>query len=123
MRNGVEIWADGIKADGFGDDCVRGMKGMVKFEGRYLNTADFVGVFFPEDMESLIRKKNKQWKCKSGTWHDQLEKCNCPTAAEKELAKKRSEAIQKCGKCQNGWIQGETGVRPCDCVKDLINKI
>lgn len=119
MRNGVEIWADAEKADGFGDDCVKGMKGMVKFEGRYLNTADFVGVFFPDDMESLVRKKNKQWKCKHGTWHDMGEKCVCLTQEERDYNKKRTEAIEKCGKCQNGWIQGDNGMRPCDCIKNI----
>lgn len=121
MRNGVEIWAESEKAERFGNDCVRGLKGMVQFEGRFLNTADFVGIFTPDDMESLIRKKNKQWKCKHGTWHDFGEKCVCMSQEEKDYSKKRNEAIAKCDKCSNGWIQGEKGMRPCECVEN-INK-
>jgi hypothetical protein len=28
-------------------------------------------------MEDYTRRKNGQWKCKYGNWHDKGEKCNC----------------------------------------------
>lgn len=120
MRNGVEIWCDEEKADRFGADCVAGMKGVVKFEGRFINTADFVGIFYPADMNDLVRRKNKQWKCKSNNWHDMGEKCKCLSIQEEELKRKRDEAIRNCGKCQNGFITGEGNVvKYCECIKNL----
>lgn len=119
MRNGIEIWTDSKKAERFEQDWVHGLKGAVTFEGRTLNTADILGVFLPDDMEDLIRRKNKQWKCKHGEWHDIGEKCQCLSREEKDYSQKRKEAIEKCGKCQNGWIQGENGMKPCDCIKNI----
>ena len=120
MRNGIEVWADAEKADNFGGDCVNGFKGVVKFEGRFLNTADLIGVFFPIDMEDLIRRKNGQWKCKEGTWHDRAEKCACVSREEKDYQIKRKIAIDNCpNKCKEGWLQGENGMRVCDCVKNI----
>lgn len=119
MRNGVEVWTEAEKAERFEQDWVNGLKGAVRFEGRTLNTADILGVFLPGDMEDLIRRKNRQWKCRHGEWHDIGEKCQCVSAEEKEYARMRTEAIKKCGKCENGWVQGENGMRPCDCVKSI----
>lgn len=116
MRNGIEIWTDARKAEQFEQDWVHGLKGAVTFEKRTLNTADILGVFLPDDMEDLIRRKNKQWKCQHGNWHDRNEKCECISAETKALNEAINKAITECGKCNNGWINGENGVRRCDCV-------
>lgn len=117
MRNGIEIWTDADKASRFQKDWEsNAVRGAVGFEGRSLNTADLLGVFFPCDMEDLRRRKNFQWKCQHGTWHDRQEKCECVSSEQKELNDLLSRAIKECGKCNNGWITGERGVRRCDCV-------
>lgn len=36
--------------------------------------------------------------------------------ARRERVMARERAIKNCGKCKDGWIKTETGVRQCDCV-------
>lgn len=120
LRNGVEIWTDSDKAEKFGNDLVRGFKGVVKFEGRFINTADLIGVFFPTDMEDLTRRKNKQWKCRRGKWHDRESKCACLPKEQEKKKQKREEAITNCGKCKDGWITNKNNrVEKCECVINL----
>jgi len=120
VRGGIEIWTNETKAERFQRDWEAGLKGAVGFEGRTLNTADIMGVFYPEDIEDMARRKNRQWQCKYGNWHDWGEKCQCLPIEEQEYQKKRKEAIAKCGKCKDGWVQGENGMRVCECIKNII---
>lgn len=119
MRNGIQIWTDARKAEQFERDWRAGLKAAVGFEGRTLNTVDIIGVFMPEDMDDMTRRKNGQWLCQHGTWHDRGEKCACRPKEERELAERRAKAIKECGKCMNGWVQGENGMKPCECVKSI----
>ena len=75
MRNGVEIWLDSEKAERFGNDWTAGLKAVVKIEGRFLNTVDITGIYSPEDLENLTRRKNGEWQCKKGYWHAKFENC------------------------------------------------
>jgi len=119
MRNGIEVWLSKEGAEDFEKELHSGAKGFVPLKGRTVNTADILGVFPPEDMEDLIRRKNREWKCKQGNWHNLGEKCNCVSKEEKEYSEVREARIKECGKCTNGWEQGENGMRPCECVKEL----
>jgi len=119
MRNGIEVWLSKEGAEEFEQQLHAGAKGFVPLKGRTVNTVDILGVFFPNDMEDLTRRKNREWKCKHGTWHNTGEKCVCIPAEEKEYSEKRQALIEKCGKCKNGWILGDNGMKACDCVKDF----
>lgn len=78
MRNSVELWVDAEKAAKFQADWEgQQIKGAVGFEGRTLNTADIVGVFKPEDMEAVTRRKNGEWQDKKGRWLQKGDKV-CP---------------------------------------------
>jgi hypothetical protein len=83
MRNGIEIWVDSSKAERFQADWGAGLKGAVQFEGRTLNTADILGVFTPQDLAELTRRKNGEWCCKSGVWHQRNTKCDCQITDER----------------------------------------
>jgi len=121
MRNGVEVWVERKKAEQFESDWQKGMiRGAVGIEGRTVNTMDVIGVFAPEDMDSATRRKNGDWKCHAGTWHQRFEKCECPSKEVTELNEKISQAIKNCGKCDRGWVRGENGMRRCSCVAGLI---
>ena len=87
--------------------------------GRSINTADCTGVYLPEDMQDLTRRKNGQWKCKENYWHDKGIKCDCVNKQEKERLFKKAEAIAKCGKCSNGWIESNNAMTLCECIKSL----
>lgn len=122
-RTGVEIWVEKERAEKLQRilESISGTK-FILFEEETINTADIVGIFKANTMQELTRRKNGEWKCHSNTWHQKGEKCNCPSIEQKELSEKREKAIKECGKCQNGWVLVENGARPCDCVKNLINK-
>lgn len=96
MRNGVEIWVDLDKADQI-EQVLVDLKNhsFIRFEGRYINTADCSGVYLPEDMDDMKRRKNGQWKCKAGNWHDRFEDCVCLSVEEAEVKKKRDEDFYK----------------------------
>lgn len=121
LRNGVEIWTDSEKAERFQEDWTNGLvKGAVTFEGRSLNTADVIGVVLPIDMEELRRRKNGQWKCNSGKWHDRGEKCLCYASETLKLLEMRNKVIRDCGKCKNGYVNTPRGtVAFCDCVTNF----
>lgn len=84
MRNGVMIWIDedNVKKLEKVLQSITGHK-FVLFEEQTINTADVVGIFSPEAIEDLTRRKNGGWKCKKGNWHDKGEDCMCLSQEEK----------------------------------------
>lgn len=79
MRNGIEIWIpEGEKLEKF-QAILSNLKAhlFVEWEGRNMNTADLVGIFKPEDMEDMKRRKNGEWVCAKGTWHKKFQECDC----------------------------------------------
>jgi hypothetical protein len=87
LRNGVFIWLDEDKAE-----KIQAILGTLQNHlfmnvlGRSLNTADMIGVLEPGDIEDLTRRKNGEWQCKYGDWHQKFTKCECAhrIAAENE---------------------------------------
>jgi len=120
MRTGVEIWVEHERAVKLQNilSNITGSK-FILFEEETINTADIVGIFKAGTMQDLTRRKNGQWLCQNGTWHQRGDKCTCVSQEEREYQQKRTEAIKNCGKCSNGWTQGENGMRPCDCLKNI----
>ena len=103
MRNGVEIWIEASRAIKLMNLLESSNPPQfITFENRFINRADLVGIFTASDMEDVTRKKNGQWKCDKGTWHDKGERCECRPSAERELIQKRYEAYTACGKCDKG---------------------
>lgn len=121
LRNGVEIWIEKDKAE----SLMAALSSpnppqFIKYGGRLLNRADIVGVFEASDMDSLTRRKNGQWKCASGKWHDKGEKCECLPKARQDLKRRQEEAIAACGKCDRGFVREEGGgMSLCECVKSI----
>ncbi|MDD4411782.1 MAG: hypothetical protein PHO58_04730 [Bacilli bacterium] len=77
MRNGAEIWIDEDKANEL--EIILANLKESKFifsDGRTFNTADISNILLPEDMEDITRRKNGQWKCKYGHWHERGEQCS-----------------------------------------------
>lgn len=99
VRVGIQVWIDEDKSQKIQADLSgKESKGMVMVEGRLINLADVVGIFTPQDIEDLTRRKNGQWKCEKGVWHDRGEKCECLSAdqiANRERLKK--EYLKKYG--------------------------
>jgi hypothetical protein len=122
MRSGVEIWVEQEKVGDFQKDLEQTTQHFfARFAGQTVNTADVVGVFSASTMDEYTRRKNGQWKCDKGNWHDRGVKCDCPSRAEKDYQQKRAEAIAKCKKgCKEGWIEKPDGAMAvCSCVARL----
>lgn len=78
MRNGIEIWIDQEKAESLlAILSEKNAPQFITFEGRLINKADLTGVYLPEDMEEMTFRKNGQWKCRFGVWHNKGENCGC----------------------------------------------
>lgn len=78
MRNGIEIWVEGEKTKKLQDilGTIQSST-FIHFEEQTINTADIVGIFSPSTMDEHLRRKNGQWKCQKGEWHDKGQKCTC----------------------------------------------
>lgn len=116
-RDGSMLWVDEDKALRIQEDLEnKTIHGHFRVEGRTLNTVEITGVYYPEDIEDMTRRKNGQWKCLNGEWHERYQKCECISSDEKMAIKKREEAIKKCGKCTNGWVYNGENVKKCSCL-------
>ena len=80
LRNNVEIWLDEEKAQNVETMLVGRLSNgkFFKAEGRLLNVADIVGIFYATDLDELKRRKQGQWKCEYSEWHSKDEiNCDC----------------------------------------------
>lgn len=99
IRNGIQLWIE----EGDKLSRLEGMLGSMEgntriyWEGRTINTADLVGIYLPEDMDDVTRRKNNQRQCSFGTWHDKGQECACNEG-------KRSEEAEKFFR-ENGYYQ------------------
>jgi hypothetical protein len=75
LRNGVEVSIERERLENIIDLLEK--KRFLQIDDRIINTADIVGIFPPQDIENMIRRKNGSWQCNKGTWHEKFEKCNC----------------------------------------------
>jgi hypothetical protein len=78
MRNGVEIWAESDRLSGL-VNALQNIKEskFIEYDGQLINTADITGIFNAETMAEYTRRKNGDWKCDQGNWHQRGEKCKC----------------------------------------------
>lgn len=117
LTDGIQLWIDSDRADAFMAQ-IRDMAfdDIVEYEGRSFTRRMFLGFFLPGDIESMTKRKNFQWQCKGGQWHDRGENCTCASLEEKKRLAEREQIINNCKKCTNGFVTTDTGVRECDCL-------
>ena len=77
MRNGIEVWKEEDRMINLIEELVGGKVGFIKVDNLLINSVDITGIFDPETMQDQTRRKNGQWKCRHGTWHQKEEKCSC----------------------------------------------
>lgn len=49
----------------------------VELDGVHMASSNIVGILRASDWQEISRKKNGEWKCSSGNWHNKFEKCMC----------------------------------------------
>ena len=80
MMSGITIWIEAAKAKKIEDMLATPRSqwpALLKVGDELIAPSSIEGVFTPATMESDQRRKNGQWQCKSGTWHDRGETCDC----------------------------------------------
>ena len=126
MRNNVEIWVEEDRAKNLVETLERSTSHkFIRVDSELLNSADVVGVFTAQTMSDATRRKNGMWQCSQGNWHDKGERdCSCLDKATRSLNERRTEAIQKCGKCTMGYIHSsENSMAPCECQAPFLKEI
>lgn len=78
VRGGLEIWIDASKADNL-YEAIKSPQApkYIKVEGQVINTFEIIGIMTADAMEEKQRRKNGQWKCLKGTWHEKGNVCEC----------------------------------------------
>lgn len=75
MHSGVEIWVEKEKAQKLIDLLGTTQTKFVEIDGEIINSASVEGVFTPQTMEDMKRRKNGQFQCKWEYWHERGDKC------------------------------------------------
>ena len=73
MRDGIEIWIDEDKVDALQKMLEKNR--FVRIGKQVINVADVSGVYEAKTMEEKTRRKNGQWKCEAGYWHEKNQEC------------------------------------------------
>ena len=87
VRNGVQIWIEKERAENLivTIGTLKESK-FVNFESAVINTADIVGIFTPQQMEEVTRRKNGEWMCHRKVWHERFKKCGCEVKSPSEMS-------------------------------------
>lgn len=119
IRSGVEIWVTEPGAK----DLMRQLdapnpRQYLNVNGEQFNRADYVGCFKPESIEAANRRKNGEYVCGSGKWHEKREKCDCLANDEANLNKRKEDALNACEICHHsGYMpSADGGMAKCECL-------
>ena len=96
-RSSIEIWLDEekwVKLEAILSNSNLGK--FINIEERMVNIADIEGIFLPKDLEELKRRKQGQWQCGYGNWHNRNESsCDCGNKIHAEEQMKEREESSK----------------------------
>jgi hypothetical protein len=108
MRNGIEIWKEDDRLTELAKKLSSGQKiGFIQIDDELINSADIVGIFSANVMEDMVRRKNGQWKCQYGKWHDKGERCYCQENQPKRC--------MKCNRIPISYVLKDGGILCIDC--------
>lgn len=82
VRGGLELWIDEERVEEFQKTISNTQNRFVKIGSQLVNPFEILGVFTPDAMEDRQRRKNGQWKCLQGNWHEKGVGCGCPVYTE-----------------------------------------
>lgn len=83
VRGGLEIWIENERAEKL-LELIKSPNSpkYVTINGESINTFEILGIVTPQAMEERSRRKNGQWKCMKGIWHEKSQGCQCPEKTE-----------------------------------------
>lgn len=82
IRGGLELWIDADRSDVLQEALSDTSKRFLKISGQVVNPFEVLGIFTPDAMEDRSRRKNGQWKCMKGKWHEKATGCGCVVRTE-----------------------------------------
>lgn len=78
IRSGLELWVEEERANKLAQVLAsNNAPKFIDIEGQFVNTFEILGIFSASAMEDKQRRKNGQWKCLKGNWHDKGNVCEC----------------------------------------------
>ena len=77
VRGGLELWIDLERVESLKQTLNDSTKKFIQINGQLVNPFEILGVFTPDAMEDRQRRKNGQWKCMKGNWHEKTQGCGC----------------------------------------------
>jgi hypothetical protein len=86
IRGGVELWISVERQPELIAALNERDRRFLKINGQMVNVLEVIGVFTPEHMDERTRRKNGQWRCEKGHWHDRGQPCHCPDYTEEVVA-------------------------------------
>lgn len=86
IRGGLELWIEKDSMEMLERALSDTSKRFVKINGQLINPYEILGVFTPTAMEDKQRRKNGQWKCLKGKWHEKGHICECKDYTEEVTA-------------------------------------
>lgn len=80
MMSGVIIWVERARLEKIEELFALPRDKWPQFievDGEKVNPSRIEGIFRSSRLEDLQRRKNGQWQCDRGSWHDRAKKCEC----------------------------------------------
>ena len=78
LINGIELWVEKERIDTLMQVINNSKENkIIEFDGQFISTSSVSGIFTSQIMEERTRRKNGQWKCNKGVWHERKEQCEC----------------------------------------------
>lgn len=98
MMGGVVVWVEKDRADKLQLLFSKPRSEwplFIDIDGQQVNPSRVEGIFTASAMEDAQRRKNGQWQCLQGQWHDRFEKCACIGEDEERKMAEDSVAFYK----------------------------
>lgn len=77
VRSGLELWIDADNVHALEEAMSDTTKRFIKIHGQLVNPFEILGVFTADAMDERQRRKNGQWRCMQGSWHEKHTQCTC----------------------------------------------
>ena len=126
MRNGIQIWIEQDKIQILTDILAQATSSkFIVFENQVINTADILGVFDAKTISDLTRRKNGQWQCARGEWHERNGDCGCHMEELRELYDEQKKIIDDCKECDESGVipTSDNKIAYHSCHKEISEKI
>lgn len=73
VRGGIEVWVEQEKMEPLVEMIKN--KELIRIGDNVINPVDISGIFGAKEMEERNRRKNGQYQCQYGYWHEKFDQC------------------------------------------------